>query len=87
MPKHNNEDDEMNTLSAKQVANSLFFAGALSFVLFILALLLISMLTSCTITQTLVHTEGTASDVVDETETTSPDVRPTTNLTVPLKAI
>lgn len=49
--------------------------------------LLISFLTSlmlvgCTQTMTMVHTSGTASDVVDETSDASPTVTPT--VTVPL---
>lgn len=36
----------------------------------------------CTYTITQVHTEGTASDVVDETDT----VTPSTNVTVPISA-
>ncbi len=33
-------------------------------------------LTACTYTITMVHTEGQADDVVDETSTNSPDVSP-----------
>ena len=36
--------------------------------------------TSCTYAVTLVHTEGTATDVVDETATNTPD----TSLSVPI---
>jgi len=32
------------------------------------------LLASCTYTITMVHTEGTASDVVDETETNTPTI-------------
>lgn len=39
-------------------------------------------LCSCTYTITQVHTEGTASDVVDETDT----VTPSTSVTVPVSA-
>ena len=42
-------------------------------------------LSSCTISVNLVHTEGRASDVVDETDTVSPEID--TNLTVPVSAI
>lgn len=45
-------------------------------------LLLISLLalTSCTYSITMVHTEGQATDVVDETATNSPDVSPTVSI-------
>ena len=42
----------------------------------------VSSLSSCTYSITMVHTEGTASDVVDETATNSPDVRP--DITIPI---
>lgn len=35
------------------------------------------LLTSCTYSINMVHTSGTASDVVDENQTASPDVSPT----------
>ena len=75
-----------HTKESDDLAMNLFQYGGLAFVIFVLAAMLF-LLSSCTITQTMVHTEGTASDVVDETETTSPDVKPTTNLTIPVKAI
>lgn len=40
-------------------------------------------LTSCTYSVTLINTEGTASDVVDETDS----VTPSTSVTIPVKAI
>jgi hypothetical protein len=43
-------------------------------------LLLPIILTGCTYSVTLAHTEGTASDLIDEEQTTSPDVRPTVTL-------
>ena len=48
----------------------------------ILAFLIFS-LSSCTYTITQVHTQGTASDVVDEVSTNTPS----TSLTVPVSAI
>lgn len=45
--------------------------------------LFLLLLSSCTCTISMVHTEGTASDVIDETSTASPDVSP--SLTVPAK--
>lgn len=41
------------------------------------------LLTSCTYAITMVHTEGTATDVVDETATNTP----TTSVSVPVSAI
>jgi len=35
---------------------------------------MLGILTGCTYSVTLVHTEGTASDVVDETQRADPDV-------------
>jgi hypothetical protein len=46
-------------------------------------ILIIPCLAACTYSITQVHTEGVASDVVDETQTAQPDVSPT--LQVPLK--
>lgn len=37
----------------------------------------------CTLSVTMVHTEGVAEDVVDEVQTTSPDIHP--ELDIPLK--
>jgi len=44
---------------------------------------LLCLLTSCTYSVTLVHTEGTASDVVDETQRTDPST--TADLNIPVK--
>ncbi len=43
---------------------------------------LFSTISSCTYSITMVHTEGTASDVVDETATNSPDIKP--DITIPI---
>ncbi len=42
-------------------------------------------MTSCTISFQNIQTEGTASDLVDENQTASPDVK--TDLTVPVKGL
>lgn len=42
----------------------------------LMSLLVIGMLTSCTYSITMVHTEGSASDVVDEQQTPTADVKP-----------
>jgi len=46
---------------------------------------ILALLSSCTYSITMVHTEGTASDVVDEQQTPSTTVSP--NLTVPVKPL
>lgn len=51
----------------------------------ILGLYVCITLTGCTYSITMVHTEGTAEDVVDETATNSPDISP--NLVIPASAI
>ena len=51
----------------------------------LIALLMTLFLNSCTYSVTLVHTEGTASDVVDETASNEPTVSP--NVSVPVSAI
>lgn len=50
-------------------------------ILVIGVLLLLLSATACTYSVILMHTEGQASDMVDETDT----ITPTTNLTVPVK--
>ena len=45
------------------------------------AIVLIIMLSSCTYTISMAHTEGTASDVIDDTATTSP------NTSVPVSVV
>lgn len=42
--------------------------------------LAILLLTSCTYSINLVHSEGTATDVIDENQTASPDVSPTVRI-------
>jgi hypothetical protein len=43
-------------------------------------LLAVSLLDCCTISQTMVHTEGQATDVVDETQAASAQVTPTISI-------
>jgi hypothetical protein len=50
---------------------------------FFLMAIMITMCTSCTYSITMVHTEGQASDVVDETATNTPS----TSVTVPVSAV
>lgn len=40
------------------------------------------LLQSCTYSITMVHTEGTASDVVDETQSNTPNVSPDVNIPI-----
>ena len=42
-------------------------------------------LSSCTYTISMVHTEGTASDVIDDTSTPTANISPTLN--IPVKAV
>lgn len=51
----------------------------------LMAIFIALMATSCTYSITMVHTEGQASDVVDETATNSPDIKPT--VSVPATAL
>ncbi len=44
-------------------------------------------LTGCTYSITLVHTDGTASDVVDETATNTPSTTISPRLSIPAKVI
>lgn len=46
-------------------------------------------MTACTptLSVTMVHTEGTAADVVDEAQTPSTTVTPTANVTVPASIV
>lgn len=46
---------------------------------------IIFLFTSCTYSITMVHTEGSASDVVDEEQAAQPDISP--NLTIPASLI
>lgn len=55
---------------------------------FYMKFLLISLMflmTSCTYNISMAHTEGSASDVIDDTQTNSPDVSPT--VSIPAAAI
>jgi hypothetical protein len=51
------------------------------FVMAFLAGMLATSLTGCTYSINMVHTEGSASDVVDETQRANPDIK--TNLSIP----
>jgi len=49
----------------------------------IIVIVIMTLLTACTYSITMVHTEGMASDVVDETATNTPS----TSITVPVTPI
>ena len=53
------------------------------FFVFIITLIISLFLTGCTYSINMVHTEGSASDVVDETQTSDPTISPT--LKIPVK--
>jgi len=60
----------------------------ITFSVFVMAFLvgvLATSLTGCTYSITMVHTEGSASDVVDETQRADPDVK--TDLSIPAAAL
>jgi hypothetical protein len=69
-------------MNHKNTALHLLLATSLGAILLIVSFLLCTLLQSCTYSITMVHTEGTANDVVDETQSTQADIKP--NLTVPL---
>lgn len=60
---------------------------ALGMMLFLIcvAIISIAIFTGCTLSFTNVSTHGNASDLIDEEQTTSPDVK--TDLTLPVKGI
>jgi hypothetical protein len=80
------EEVEVENIQSKDMRETVFMWGGLFFLAFLLAIIAFG-LSSCTITQTMVHTEGQDSGDVSESATTSPNVQPSTNLTVPVKAI
>lgn len=45
-----------------------------------LAFILLCFTTSCTFNVSMAHTEGAASDVIDDTATNTPNVSPTVNI-------
>jgi len=49
---------------------------------FLFLIMVCCFLTSCTYNISMAHTEGTASDVIDDTQSNTPDVSPT--ITVPI---
>lgn len=51
----------------------------------ILSVFFLAILSACTYSITMVHTEGSASDVVDETQTSTPEVN--ASLSLPIKSI
>jgi hypothetical protein len=59
----------------EEVVRSNVVAVAIIFVMFVIMGILL--LTSCTYSITMVHTEGSATDVVDETATNSPSTEAT----------
>jgi uncharacterized lipoprotein len=53
----------------------------------IISLLMAAILAGCTYSITMVHTEGQANDVVDETATNSPSTSVTPTVTIPAVAL
>jgi len=50
--------------------------------IYLLFFCLVLLMGSCTISMTMVHTEGVATDVVDETQAPQNDIKPSTSLSV-----
>jgi len=50
--------------------------------IFLSYIFMLGFLTSCTYSVSVVHTEGTASDVIDETQKSDPNINP--NISIPL---
>jgi ABC-type lipoprotein release transport system permease subunit len=59
----------------------------MKFYLFSLFMLGMVCLTGCTYSITMVHTEGTATDVVDETATNTPSTSITPTVSIPATAL
>ena len=53
----------------------------------LISLLTCLLLTGCTCSITMIHTEGEATDVVDETATNSPSMSVTPKILIPLDAL
>ncbi len=51
----------------------------------VISIFVLLFMNSCNQTVTMVHTQGEAADVVDDTQTNAPDISPT--VTVPVSAI
>jgi hypothetical protein len=41
-------------------------------------------LTACTYNISMAHTEGTATDVIDDTQSNTPDIKPTLTIPMPM---
>lgn len=54
---------------------------------YLISLLLGSMLTACTYSITMVHTQGEATDVVDETASNTPTTSVTPTVSIPASAL
>lgn len=69
-------------MTHKDTVLNLIIATSMGAILLVVSFLLCTFLQSCTYTITMVHTEGSATDVVDETQSTQADIKP--DLTIPL---
>lgn len=54
---------------------------------YLISLMFLPLLTACTYSITMVHTSGTASDVVDETATNTPSTSVTPTVSIPATAL
>jgi len=65
-----------------ETAANLILASVLGTIMIVVAFVVCSLLQSCTYSITMVHTEGAASDIVDQEQDAKADIKPV--LTVPL---
>lgn len=86
-PHIDDEESEISKNNDSDKCRETLFLWAGFLMIVFLALMIAFGLASCTITQTMTHVDGASSESLDETATTSPDVTPTTSLTIPVKAI
>lgn len=54
---------------------------------YLISLVILPLMTACTYSITMVHTEGQATDVVDETATNTPSTSVTPTVSIPASAL
>lgn len=78
--KRRTQEKKKMTQDVRGYKNCLIGVICLSFFLICVTILLF-VLSSCTYSVNLVHSQGTSSDAIDDTDTNTPDVKPNLNLT------
>lgn len=66
----------------RDVAANFILASVLGAILIVVAFVIVTCIQSCTYSITMVHTEGSASDIVDSEQDANANIKPV--LTVPL---